>query len=359
VATDAPPADSPAAPRRWGLTLPLDGIPLHRQRDLTEAVEHLGFTDAWTGETAAADAFTPLALTSVWAPRLRLGTAIVPAQTRGPALLAMSGAALADAAPGRFALGIGASSPAIVGSWNGLSFAEPFRRVRDTLRFLRRALSGERIDTEYDTFTVRGFRLAQVPEVIPPILVAALRPGMLRLAGREADGVILNWLSAADVKATVAEFRAGEASGGAPGTGGVPGTGGAAPAQAGAKEVVARIFVCPTEDADHARALGRRMITSYLTVPAYADFQRWLGHGADLEAMWAAWAAGDRRAANAAVSDAFVDSLILHGPPEHCRRQIIAYTEAGVDTPVVALLPTPGSDTPAGALAAIQSVAPH
>ena len=59
-------------------------------------------------------------------------------------------------------------------------------------------------------------------------------------------------------------------------------------------DVVARIFVCPTEDKAHARALGRRMITSYLTVPVYADFHRWLGRGEVLEPMWKAWDAGDR-----------------------------------------------------------------
>jgi probable F420-dependent oxidoreductase len=328
---------APAVPPRWGLTLPLEKIPLHRQRPLVEAVEELGFTDAWSSEVASADAFTPLALMSVWAPTLRLGTAIVPVQTRGAALLAMSAAALADAAPGRFALGIGASSPAVVGAWNGLPYVEPFRRVRDTLRFLRRALAGEKIDEHYDTFTVRGFRLGLVPEVAPPILLAALRPGMLRLAGREADGVILNWLAPSDVPQAVAALG---------------------PEGAG-KEVVARIFVCPTEDKVHARALGRRMITSYLTVPVYAEFHRWLGRGEVLAPMWKAWEGGDRAGANDAIPDDVVDALIVHGSPESCRGQLRAYATAGITTPVAALLPTPDFASPAGLLAAIQAIAPH
>ena len=57
-------------------------------------------------------------------------------------------------------------------------------------------------------------------------------------------------------------------------------------------EVVARIFVCPTEDADYARNIGRRMIAAYLTVPAYAEFHRWLGREPVLAAMWRAWGAG-------------------------------------------------------------------
>ena len=70
------------APARWGLTFPLDGIPLAAQRALVESLPDLGFTDLWSMETAGADAFTPLALASVWAPQLRLGTAIVPVYTQ-------------------------------------------------------------------------------------------------------------------------------------------------------------------------------------------------------------------------------------------------------------------------------------
>ena len=83
--------------------------------------------------------------------------------------------------------------------WNGVPFTEPYKRVRDTIAFLRAALAGEKVDTAYDTFEVRGFRLARPGEQPPPIFLAALRPGMLRLAGRAADGVIINWLSADDV----------------------------------------------------------------------------------------------------------------------------------------------------------------
>lgn len=343
----------PAETARRGVTVPLDGVPLHAHRDVFEAVAALGYTDLWSSETAGADAFTPLALAAAWAPSLRLGTAIVPVHTRGPALLAMSAAALADAAPGRFALGIGASSPAVVTAWNGIAHADPYVRTRDVLRFLRRALAGERIDETAPTFTVRGFRLDRVPDVPPALLVAALRPGMLRLGGREADGVILNWLAADDVPTAVAEFAAGrEAADGGDAPAGREGAGG------GAGEVVARVFVCPTEDAAFARTLGRRLISSYLTVPAYAAFHRWLGRGAALGPMWDAWAAGDRRAANAAVPDDVVDALVIHGTPAACRAHVERYVAAGVTTPVVALLPTGPAPTAGDLEASLRALAP-
>src|SRR6266508_4305832 len=238
--------------QRYGMTIPFDDVPLADQRDWVVELADLGYTDVWSSEANGADAFTPLALASVWAPSLRLGTAIVPAFTRGPGCLAQSVGALASAAPGRVVLGVGTSSDVIVERWNDIPFEKPYQRTRDVVRFLRHALTGDKVDVELETFKVRGFRLGVVPSEPVPILVAALREGMLRLAGREGDGAIVNWLSADDV-ATVAPI--------------VHAAGGGEP-----KEVVARIFVAPLDDAETVRAIGRRAITAYLNVPVYAAF---------------------------------------------------------------------------------------
>jgi probable F420-dependent oxidoreductase len=311
---------------RYGITIPLPGVPLAQQRALIESLPDLGYTDVWSSEVDGVDAFTPLVLASQWAPTLRLGTAIVPVYTRGPALLAQSAAALAALAPGRVALGVGTSSDVIVANWNGLDFDRPYQRVRDTVRFLRTALAGGKVTEEYETFAVRGFRLSAPPPAPPELLVAALRPGMLRLAGREADGVILNWLSPDDVR-TVAPIVTGAAPAGA------------------AREVAARIFVIPTGDAEAARGIGRQLIAAYLNVPVYRAFHEWLGRGEALGPLWTLWEAGDRRAAAASVPDAVVDDLIVHGPPESCREQLQRYVEAGITTPILALLPGTGDLT--------------
>ncbi|MGA8114260.1 MAG: LLM class F420-dependent oxidoreductase [Actinocatenispora sp.] len=299
---------------RWGLTVPLPGVAPGAQADLLAELSGLGYTDLWSAETAGSDAFTPLALAAGAAPTARLGTAIVPVYTRGPALLAMSAASLANLAPGRFALGIGTSAPAIVQDWNATPLSRPYQRVRDTLRFLRRALAGDKVTERYETFEVRGFRLEQPPKQPPPILLAALRPGMLRLAGREADGAITNWLAADDVPKVRAALGDGP-------------------------ELVARIFVAPDGRPDEVRALGRRLVAGYLTVGAYARFHDWLGRGDALADMHRAWAAGDRAGAAAAVPDEVVDALIVHGTPRECRAHIARYVAAGVSTPVLATLP--------------------
>ena len=302
----------------WGLTVPLTGVPLRDHRELVTELASLGYTDLWSAEVAGTDAFTPLVLGSQWDDRLRLGTAVVPVHTRGPAALAMQAAALADLAPGRFVLGIGTSSETIVTGWNGIAFDEPYKRTRDVLRFLRTAFAGEKVDGAFDTFSVKRFRLEKAPDVPPKIMLAALRPGMLRLAAREADGAITNWLSADDVP------RVREVLG-------------------DGVELAARIFVCVTEDAEQARAIGRFLIASYLTVPAYAAFHDWLGRGEVMGPMRDAWAAGDRQAAMAAVPDEVVDDLVVHGSADQCRAAVHRYTTSGLDSPILALLPT-GAD---------------
>lgn len=306
---------------RYGITVPFD-VPLNEQADLYQEFADLGYTDLWSSEADGTDGFTPLILASQWAPTLRLGIAIIPAYTRGPALMAQHIASICEAAPGRFVMGIGSSSNVIVENWNGIPFEEPYKRTRDVTRFLRKALTGEKVSEKYDGFEVNGFTLRRVPREQPPILIAALRPGMLRLAGREGDGAIINWLSAEDV-ATVKPFVE---EGGAQ------------------KEIVARIFCCPNPDAEVVRAEAKRAIAAYLNVPVYADFHRWLGRSEDLEGMWSYWAAGDRKAALDAIPDRVVDQLIVHGTPEQCREHIDRYHAMGVTTSAISIMPFGGID---------------
>jgi probable F420-dependent oxidoreductase len=305
------------------MTIPLPGIALADHAPWVRRLVEYGYTDLWTMETDGFDAFTPLACAAVWAPELRLGTAIASVFTRGPALLAQQAAALADAAPGRFVLGLGASSPVMVRDWNGLPFEAPYARVRDTLAFLRAALAGERVDARFASFESRGFALARVPRPAPPIYLAALQRDMHRLAARRADGVLLSLVAAADVPALRAQAETGPAAG--------------AP-----RDVVLRIGVVPTADAARARDHCRRLLAAYLNVPAYAAMHTALGRGDALAPMWGAWRAGDRRRALGLVPDALVDALFVHGEPAACRAQIEAFVAAGVTTPVLSVMPVEG-----------------
>jgi alkanesulfonate monooxygenase SsuD/methylene tetrahydromethanopterin reductase-like flavin-dependent oxidoreductase (luciferase family) len=141
---------------------------------------------------------------------------------------------------------------------------------------------------------------------------------MLRLAGREANGAIINWLSAADVTKVTAVVR--EAAGGED------------------REIVCRIFVCPSEDTEAVRAGAKMAIAAYLNVPVYAAFHEWLGRGETLTPMWEAWRAGDRKQALAVIPDSLVDELVVHGSPAECRTKIQRYFDNGVTTSSLAIM---------------------
>jgi probable F420-dependent oxidoreductase len=314
---------------RYGMTIPFDGVTLNEHREWFHRLADLGYTDVWSAEVDGADGFTPLTLAAAVEPRLNLGVAVTPVFTRGPGLLAMSIAALAEVAEGRFTMGLGASSQPVVERWNGIAYEHPYQKTRDVLRFVKRALDGEKIDEVFETFEVHGFKLARPVIHRPQILLGALRPGMLRLAGREADGAILNWLAASDVAQCRAEVGEG-------------------------KSIAARLFVIPTEDTDTARFIARRMISSYLTVTVYAEFHKWLGRGEALTPMWDAWAAGDRKLANEVIPDSVVDELVIHGSYDECREHVLRYVEAGVAIPTLAIVSS-GLDLKA----AVEGLAPR
>ena len=309
---------------RYGFTFPLDGLPLGQHRDALQEAERLGYTDAWSAEIDGVDCFTPLALAAAWTEKLFLGTAIANVYTRAPLTLAVSANAIAEAAPGRFALGLGAGSSVIVEQWGGIPFEVPYRKVRDVNRLVQEMLRGDKVTTELETARSNGFRLSRRLAPAPPVYIAALRERMLELAGAEADGVIINWLSAGDVPKVVAAARRGAEKAGR---------------DPNKLEVVARVFVCMIDDHNTIDFLGRRMIAAYLNVPVYAAFHDWLGRAGALQGMWDNWKAGDRKAATAAIQRQTIDELLIWGDAETCRRKVQDYVDNGVTVPVLNFIP--------------------
>lgn len=307
-----------AAPRRrgYGLAIPADGLSLLEHRAFLRAAAAAGFTDLWAGEANGADAFAVLAMASVLAPELNIGTAVVPVFTRAPGLLAVSAATLARLAPGRCTIGIGASSVAVVEKWGGVPYDRPYQRTRDVMRFLRTALTGDRVTADYETFAVTGFRLTDPPEFTPTLLIGALRPTMLGLAGRESDGAVLTWVSPDDVRRMAPYVHAGGAD----------------------RNLVVWVSVCPSTDACRVRDRMRPLVAEYLNVAGYAASQAWLGRSAVLQPMWDAWRDGRRRDAVAAVPDQVIDEFVVHGSRQQCRDRLQQYYDAGATSLVLSLV---------------------
>jgi probable F420-dependent oxidoreductase len=299
------------AERRWGLTVPLPTMPLAAHEEHVRRAEAAGYTDLWSGETQGPDGFTPLTLAAAWTDRVRLGTGVVGVFTRGRALLAQQAAALADASQGRFALGIGASSDRIVEGWNGIPFERPLSRVSEAVGFLRPVLAGERAPEG-------GFKLEQPPAEPVPIVLAALRGKALRLAVEKADGAFSNFLPLSGLPQVVDGLDgAGEDF-----------------------ELLCRFFCLPGPR-EQVEPLARWMFASYITVPVYEAFFRWLGHGEAIDEMVEAWKRKDREAATAAAPWELIADTFIFGEPAEMRERLDAYVEGGITCPVLTPITTP------------------
>jgi probable F420-dependent oxidoreductase len=278
----------------------------------------LGYRSFWTAETTGPEAFSLLAAVGAAAPGLDLGTGVLALQLRTPMVVAMAGATLQALHPERdIILGVGISSPVVTQRWHGVAYGErPLARVREYVTLLKACLSGEPVTFQGDFYECRKFRLGiRLGERRPKVVVGALNPAMLAVAGEVADGVLLNYLPASHVPWSVEQVRKG-----------------------GGAEIYAYVHagVCEREDGIE---YARRDLFSYAVVDAYAaNFER-AGFGDDVAAIRECHAAKDREGAVAAVSDRFVDAIDVMGDAAHVRATVEDYVAAGVDVPVLMPLP--------------------
>lgn len=299
---------------RLGFTIPLVPFDVRETCDLARSAEAAGYTDAWSAEVGGTDGFAVASAVGVATTSLRIGTAIIPAYTRPPALIAMGAATAQQACAGRFVLGLGASSPAIIEGWMGLAYDRPYARVKETLAAVRVALAGEKVDYAGETVRARGFRLESPPTRPIPIFLAALGPRMLSLAAAEADGVAL-FLATEDGVRIAAK---------------------AAPD----KELFARIMCFVDQPRDEVRDFARWLINPYLAVPGYNRYVAEQGFEDVARAVADGWRAGDRKAALAAIPNELVDALVISGPAGECKERIESFRSAGLTTPVMMFLST-------------------
>lgn len=281
---------------RWGLTLPFAGVPLAAHEPLVRRAEAAGYDDLWSSDTTGPDGFTPLALAAAWTSRMRLGTGVVNPFTRGPAVLAQHAAALADASGGRFVLGLGSSSDVIVERWNEVPFDKPLSRMRSVVPVLREVLAGGR--------GPGGFKLETPPAEPVPIVIAALRDRMLRLAGELGDGTFVNFLPLSAVEHVVAC---------------VPES----------TEIICRFFCVPGLE------VARFMFAAYATVPVYEAFFRGLGYGEQIDPMVRAWRDGDRKLALERAPEDLLREIFVLGSPGEMKERLHEFAARGITTLVL------------------------
>jgi 5,10-methylenetetrahydromethanopterin reductase len=211
-----------------------------------------GFASFWLPQIFGHDAITALSVIGREVPRIELGTAVVPTYPRHPMMLAAQALTAQGATSGRFTLGIGLSHKMVIESMFGMSFEKPVRHMREYLSILLPLIREGTVSFTGETLSASG--TIDVPGSTPcPVLIAALGPKMLELAGAETDGTI-TWMTG---PATLADHT-------------VPAiTKAAAAAGRGEPRIVTSLPVAVTDDPDAARASAAKVFEIYGMLPSY------------------------------------------------------------------------------------------
>ncbi|MEY7851997.1 TIGR04024 family LLM class F420-dependent oxidoreductase [Natrarchaeobius sp. A-rgal3] len=287
--------------------------------DYARRAEDDGYDCVWLPETWGRDGVTVLTAIAERTDDVGIGSSILNAYSRSPALLGQTAATLQEVSDGRFRLGIGPSGPAVVENWHGLEYGNPLRQTRETVEIVRQVLSGDRVEYDGDVFSLSGFRLrCEPPEPTPPVEVTGMGPKAVELAGRFADGWHAIMLTPDGVADRLEDIERGAE------------LGDRAPS---AVRVTVGVTCCALADAERARNLARQHTAFY--VGGMGTFYRdaLVRQGYDEAAVvHEAWQNGNRERALASVSDDLLSDLCAAGDLETAREQLERFERLeGVD----------------------------
>jgi F420-dependent oxidoreductase-like protein len=226
--------------------------PLGRLRDQLQTSADDGFASAWLANIFGVDALTALAVAGSQVPGIEVGTAVVPTYPRHPAALAQQALTAQAALRGRLILGIGLSHQIVIEGMFGYSFERPARHMREYLAVLLPILREGRVSFAGETMRAEIGLTAPCDHDVP-VLLAALAPRMLQLAGREADGTVLWMTGPATIEShIIPAITAAAADAGRP-----------------APRIVCVLPVCVTGDTDGARERAATLFSIYGQLPSY------------------------------------------------------------------------------------------
>ncbi|MEU8250564.1 LLM class flavin-dependent oxidoreductase [Nonomuraea sp. NPDC048916] len=270
---------------------------------VARAVEANGFDSVWSTEDYFATGGIAGAAVILGATeRLRVGTGILSAYARHPALTAMEAATLASAYPGRFRLGLGAGGLGWLDQ-QGIGHPRPLAAVRGNVETIRSLLAGEEVSGEYGGFQFDGVRLEFPPEQAPPIYIGATGPRMTALTGELADGLLLSVFSSPEFVRTQRDLMGGAG-----------------------KPIITFAFFVLAESVELARAKARPILADYLADGESTVMTDAIGITGDLRALAAK---GGAAALAADMPDSWIDQLSVCGDLDTCVARVHALAEAG------------------------------
>jgi len=295
-----------------------------RVPEISQQVEERGFDGLWFGETTLRDASILAAFAASATKRIELGTSILNVFTRTPSQLALLAATLNEFSAGRFTLGLGVSTAAIVENWHGQPFQRPNYRLDETVKLLRLYFSGEKVIYNGEFSAPKG---ARMKSAFPPkIALAALNDGMLEKAAKVADRIILNMHPPERIERDLSIINE-------------------ACRKAGGKarpNLSVMLYSYVLGDNEKGIDAENELVAFYASAPAYSTLFTSLGYGSEAKAMMDGWKAKDRGAVKKVVTPEMVKRLTVLGTIQDLRDRVREYHKSGVDDVFIA--PSPFGD---------------
>jgi 5,10-methylenetetrahydromethanopterin reductase len=282
----------------------------------------------WLPESWGRESFATLGALSQITKKVRLGTSIVSIYARTPATVAMAATTLDMLSDNRTVIGLGASTAAIVENWHGLKFDRPLGRIKEYIECLRLMTSGEKVNYNGQFFKINNFKILHEPKRKQiPIFMAAINKKMVSLASNLADGALLYLRPFEELKKTSAELKQ---------------------ATKGKSFEIASSFICAlsNKQPEKARARAAKSLAFYVAVGKYyRNFLLENGFKDEVEQIIAGYNKGGAEAAAKFVSDKMLDSLVICGSSEECRKSLEKFISTGITLPIMQLNPVGNAET--------------
>jgi probable F420-dependent oxidoreductase len=292
-----------------------------RVGSVASTAEEKGFSGIWFGETTLRDASVLATIAASKTKRIQIGTSILNIFTRSAGQLALFGSTLNEFSRGRFTLGLGVSTAAIVENWHGIVFTQPSKRLEETVILLKKYFSGERFSLTGKLASPRNARLRH--GIPPKIALAALNDRMVLKAASLADRIILNLYPTERVRHARSLIELGTQES----------------AERGRPLLSIMLYADVLGNDEEGEDAARELVSFYSSAPAYSALFSKIGFDYEAKAMLEAWKSKDKDSVKKKISRNMIDELMVIGGISDLRERVKVYHENGVDD--VFICPSP------------------
>ena len=272
----------------------------------------------WIPETWGMEVFSMLSSVSQIVKNSKIGSSIINIYSRTPALVAMGSITLDTLSNGRFIIGLGTSSEPIVQEWHGLDFKNPVHRMREYVEIIRLTMSGNKVNYDGEIFHLKNFNLLiKPPRNQIPIYLAAVNQKMVELTWEIADGVIFYLRPINELRNTIQKMQSKKKI-----------------------DIASQFITCVSNDAEKAIDRAKKTLAFYISVgKIYREFLAKNGFGNETKNIYEEFKKSGFASNHKLVTDTMLDSLIICGTPDDCRKKIVRFINAGITLPILQFNP--------------------